>query len=58
MVSRQAKRTRECLRDVVPPLAVPLVLSVFELQVNLCEWRKMLSVDTTRVVSCPLYLFC
>ena len=42
--------TRTVLRGVVPERAMPTVPSVFELQVNLCEWRKMLTVDKHLVV--------
>jgi len=45
-------KTREQMRPLgVKDGALPLTLSLFELQVNLCEWRKMINaVDTGKVM--------
>ena len=49
MIKWVGHQTRACFEGVLQHEAVPLALTVSELQVNLCEWRKFLSVDKKRL---------
>mmetsp|Transcript_19775 Transcript_19775/g.51768 ORF Transcript_19775/g.51768 Transcript_19775/m.51768 type:complete len:198 (+) Transcript_19775:786-1379(+) len=49
MIKWVGHQTRACFEGVLKHEAVPLALTVSELQVNLCEWRKFLSVDKRRL---------
>jgi hypothetical protein len=45
MIEWTAKQTRERFEGVMKPESLPTKLAIFELQVNLCEWRKFLKYD-------------
>ena len=48
MIEWVGRQTRSRFKGVLRDEAVPLSLTVSELQVNLCEWRKFLTVDKRR----------
>ena len=52
MIAWVASRTRSTFADLIPPKSIADHVTIYDLQVQLCEWRKFRkTVDPRRTIS-------